>query len=405
MKKIGIVTPWFGMDIPGGAEAEIRGLALHLVQAGVELEIMTTCVKEFLSDWSVDYHKEGLTKEGGIAVRRFRVRKRDTAGFDAVNLKLMQGQIPLTDEEEETYVREMINSPRLYAYMKEHVEEYGVFVFIPYMFGTTYYGMQVCPEKSVLIPCLHDESYIYLNVFKKLFSRIAGMIFHAKPEYELAEKVYDLSRVNTAVLGEGADTELVYEAGRFREKYHIFDEFILYAGRKDAGKNVHILLQYFEEYKKRNDSSLKLVLIGGGRIEIPEAVHDEVYDLGFVPVQDKYDAYGAAMMLCQPSANESFSLVMMESWLCNRPVLVNAECEVTKNFVLEANGGLFFADYFEFEGALNYAVKQTETTDLMGKSGREYVMSHFSWDVIVEKYMGFLKDHFETGDVKFTIGS
>ena len=51
-KKIGIVTPWFGMEIPGGAEAEIRGLALHLAQAGVKLEILTTCVKEFLSDWS-----------------------------------------------------------------------------------------------------------------------------------------------------------------------------------------------------------------------------------------------------------------------------------------------------------------------------------------------------------------
>ena len=62
MKKIGIVTPWFGMDIPGGAEAETRGLALHLVQAGVELEILTTCVKEFSSDWNVNFHKEGDRK-------------------------------------------------------------------------------------------------------------------------------------------------------------------------------------------------------------------------------------------------------------------------------------------------------------------------------------------------------
>lgn len=201
--KIGIVTPWFGMDIPGGAEAEIRGLALHLVQAGVELEVLTTCVKEFLSDWSVDYHKEGLTEEQGIPVRRFRVRKRDTAAFDQVNRKLMEGRLPLTKEEEETYVREMVNSPRLYAYMEEHKEEYAVFVFIPYMFGTTYYGMLVCPEKSVLIPCLHDESYIYLDVFKQLFPKIAGMIFLSKPEYELAGRVYDLSRVRTQVWGLG----------------------------------------------------------------------------------------------------------------------------------------------------------------------------------------------------------
>ena len=231
-KKIGIVTPWFGMEIPGGAEAEIRGLALHLAQAGVKLEILTTCVKEFLSDWSVNYHKEGLTKEQGIPVRRFRVRKRDTAQFDQVNRKLMTGQMPLTKEEEETYVREMINSPGLYSYMEEHKEEYTVFVFIPYMFGTTYYGMQVCPEKSVLIPCLHDESYIYLEVFQELFPKIAGMVFLSKPEYELADQVYDLGNVNTEVLGAGVNTDISFDAKRFREKYQIFDNFLLYAGRK-----------------------------------------------------------------------------------------------------------------------------------------------------------------------------
>lgn len=391
-KKIGIVTPWFGMDIPGGAEAEIRGLALHLLWAGVELEVLTTCVKEFLSDWSVDYHKEGLTEEQGIPVRRFRVRKRDTAAFDQVNRKLMTGQMPLTKEEEETYVREMVNSPRMYAYMEEHKEEYAVFVFIPYMFGTTYYGMQVCPEKSVLIPCLHDESYIYLEVFKELFPKIAGMVFLAQPEYELAAKTYDLSSVKTEVLGAGVNTEISYHAKRFREKYQMFDEYLLYAGRKDEGKNVHTLLRYFAEYKKRNAGSLKLVLIGGGSIEIPQDVKEEVYDLGFVPVQDKYDAYGAAMMLCQPSANESFSIVIMESWLCGRPVLVNSECAVTKHFVKEANGGLYFGDYFEFEGVLNYVKQHSEELKQMGNYGRKFVKSNFSWEIITDKYAGYFRE-------------
>ena len=45
------------------------------------------------------------------------MRKRDTAAFDTVNYKLMN-RIPLTAEEEETYVREMVNSPALYHYLK-----------------------------------------------------------------------------------------------------------------------------------------------------------------------------------------------------------------------------------------------------------------------------------------------
>lgn len=44
MKKLGFVIPWFGEKIPGGAEAELRGLTRHLAESGIELEILTTCV-------------------------------------------------------------------------------------------------------------------------------------------------------------------------------------------------------------------------------------------------------------------------------------------------------------------------------------------------------------------------
>lgn len=383
--KIGFVTPWFGWDIPGGAEAELRGLLLHIKEK-IEVEVLTTCVEKFSSDWNVNYQKPGKTKENGIVIRRFPVRQRDVSAFDAVNYKLMNNIMPLSANEEETYIREMINSPKLYSYIRKNKDEYSLFVFIPYMFGTTFYGISECPEKAVLIPCFHDESYAYMNIFKNLYKNIAGMIFHAQPELVLAEKIFDLTNVKTQVLGEGVYTDLQGDAKRFRDNYNINDDFILYAGRKDAGKNVDVLLQYFEEYKRRNKSAMKLVLIGGGCIEIPETCKSDIIDLGFVPVQDKYDAYAAAMVLCQPSTHESFSLVIMESWLSYRPVMVHEECAVTKNFAIESNGGLYFKNYFEFEGCLNYLLQNKDIADCMGNNGRNYVMENFAWDVVVDKY-------------------
>ena len=155
-------------------------------------------------------------------------------------------------------------------------------------------------------------------------------------------------------MGIGMDTEITGNAERFRNKYKIDMPFMLYAGRKDSGKNVDMLLRYFEQYTKRNDTELQLVLIGGGTVRVPQNIKDRVHDLGFVETQDKYDAYAAAEFLCQPSKNESFSLVIMESWLCGRPVLVHGDCAVTKNFVQESNGGLYFNNYFEFEGCMDY---------------------------------------------------
>lgn len=390
MKKIAFVIPWYAEKIPGGAEMETREVTKHLREAGMNVEILTTCVKEFVSDWGVNYYPEGTETILGVPVRRFKVKKRDAKAFDEVNIKLMNG-ILISDEEEQVFINEMVNSPALYKYISEHKDEYTAFVYIPYMFGTTYFGIKACPEKAVMIPCFHDEAYVYMKIFRELYSQAAGMIFNARPELELTERVYDTENVEKIVMGIGMDVDLKTDPAAFRKKFGINEPFIIYAGRKDMGKNVHTLLKYFGEYKKRNPSDLKLVLIGGGEIDIPESAERDVIDLGFVDIQDKYDACGAAEFLCQPSKNESFSLVIMESWLCGRPVLVHEHCEVTKNFVRESSGGLYFGDYFEFEGCLDYFLNNKDISAAMGLNGRQYVLRNFDWNIIIDRYREFFE--------------
>lgn len=388
MKKIGFVIPWYGEDISGGAEAALRDTTNHLFEAGVDLEILSTCVKEFHSDWNENYYKEGVTTNSkGIPVRRFKVRKRNATAFDNVNIKLMQDNARISIDEEDIFLREMINSPGLYEYIRNNKDDYQAFVFIPYMFGTTYYGAKECLEKAVLMPCFHEESYTYMKRFVETYSNVAGMLFNSYAEEELTRRIYDLSTVNAVTTGLGMDTAIEYNPDRFREKYNIDGKFILYAGRKDVGKNIYTLIYNFQEYLHRNKNrTLKLVLLGGGDVNIPKEIKDNVIDLGFVDIQDKYDAYSAAELLCQPSKHESFSYVIMESWLCERPVLVHDECSVTKSFVQKSNGGLYFSDYFEFEGAINYILDNPKISKKMAINGKEFVKENFDWEVMINKY-------------------
>ena len=383
MKKIGFVSPWYGKESRGGAETELRELAQHLNAAGMKLEVLTTCCRSFKDDWSVNHFKPGLRSEEGIPVRRFPVRKRDTAAFDAVNAKLIHGQ-QVSKAEEEIFCREMINSPQMYDYISEHKDDYEVFVFIPYMFGTTFYGCQACMEKAVLIPCLHDESYAYMQCFREVYSKVRGMVFNADPERKLAERLYGVKGDSFVTFGIGMDTDWSFDAKRFRRKYKIDSPFMLYAGRKEAGKKVDMLVQYFAEYKKKHDDDLKLVMIGGGQIDIPD--RRNTVDLGFVDAQDKYDACAAATLFCNPSQMESFSLVIMESWLAGRPVLVNGKCAVTRDFAVQSNGGLYFENYPEFEKCIEYMLSHRDVSDQMGENGGAYVRDHFSWEVIIERY-------------------
>lgn len=391
MKKVGFVIPWFAKNIPGGAEADLRGLTAHLHEAGFPLEILTTRVREFTADWNEDYYPEGIEMIDGIPVRRFNVRKRDTALFDSVNIHLMHGE-RLSLEDQKIFCEEMVNSPDLYDYIREHADEYSSFVYIPYMFGTTYYGILACPEKAVMIPCFHDEAYVYMDVFKECFSKVKGMIFHAKAEQDLANELYDIDNVKQLLLGGGIETDWETHPEDFRNKYNIHEPFILYAGRKDEGKQVHVLLKHFDQYKRENPSDLKLVLLGGGQIAIPEGVAGDVIDLGFVDIQDKYDAYGAAELLCNPSGLESFSIVIMESWMAGRPVLVNRNCAVTNNFAHESEGGFVFDDYKTFAAGVTELISDKELAAKMGAKGKEYVQNHFTWDVIVKNVTAFLED-------------
>ena len=396
LKTIGFVIPWYGDTIPGGAEADLRDLAKHMAARGIDLEILTTCVKEFTADWNKNYHKPGVTEEGGLRVRRFSVTKGDRGVFGMVNYRLMLGQYRISLKDEDTFLREMVNSNELYEYIREHKDEYSVFAFIPYMFGTTYNGIKECLEKAVLIPCFHNEPYTYFRRFREVYSNVRGMVFHAKPEYELTQTIYDLTDVKCRVLGGGMDTSISGDPERFRERYGIKDNFILYAGRKDVGKNIYTLIDYFREYRLRRAEStgkdLKLVLLGGGYVDIPKDAKDDIIDLGFVPIQDKFDAYSAAELTCQPSKNESFSIVIMESWLCGRPVIVCEECAVTTNFARESNGGLWFKDYYDFEAAVDFIMTNTEEANIMAENGKKYVKEHFDWDVVVDGYLKLFEE-------------
>lgn len=388
MKKIGFVIPWYAENISGGAETALRGLVHHLQDAGVELEVLTTCVKDFRSKWDKNYYQAGLESCAGIPVRRFAVGRRNVARFDAVNIKLMAGQ-RVTAAEEKCFIEEMLNCPGLYAYLREHQEEYSFFVFTPYMFSPIYYGVQACYEKAVMIPCLHDEAYAYMEIFKRAFSKVRGMIFLSRPEQALAKRLYGVDGEAFQSLGTGLDVSFTGDAERFRKKYAIDAPFVLYAGRKDNGKMVDQLARYFAFYKERNPSPLRLVLIGPGRLDFRAR---DVIDLGFVPAQDKYDAYAAATVFCNPSHFESFSIVIMESWLSGVPVLVNGACAVTRDFVIQAQGGLYYTSYAEFECGLKYLLAHPDTARQMGENGGAFVREHFAWDVVVDKYIRYFQN-------------
>jgi glycosyltransferase involved in cell wall biosynthesis len=150
-------------------------------------------------------------------------------------------------------------------------------------------------------------------------------------------------------------------------------------------KNVLHLISSFLAYRRtRPDQNLKLVLAGSGPIAVPK--HPDLLPLGFLSLADLHDAYAAATLLCQPSLLESFSIVLMESWLAGTPALVHGHCAATRYHVQQSGGGLYFTSTAEFTAALDWLLTHPRERQRMGRQGQVYVRRKFTWPTVIDRF-------------------
>jgi glycosyltransferase involved in cell wall biosynthesis len=388
---IALVIPWYGLEAAGGAEIHARRLAENLHAAGLDIEVLTTVGRDAFAPRGKAFHSAGLSYVNSVPVRRFPLRQPNTPTFFQQHPELLTG-LPAFPEHEWALFDELhVESDALYAYIWEHRHE-AFFVWMPYPYATTFWGTFLAPERSFLIPCLHDEPYARYSTYSWVFGRVQRVLFNSEAERDLAVRLYDLPAERTAVLWEGVDMDRQGDAARFRAQYRLRDPFLLYVGRRDAGKRTPWLIHAFCEYKLRRGGNLKLALAGPQPIAIPEAFADEVVDLGYLPDSDKHDACAAATLFVQPSAVESFSIVLMEAWLQGTAALVNGSCEVMRRHALQSGGALFYEGYHEFEAALDYLRARPALRREMGRRGQSYVRANYRWEDVVERFVAAVYD-------------
>ena len=228
--------------------------------------------------------------------------------------------------------------------------------------------MPLVPGRAVLIPCLHDEPFAHLGIVRDAFHACRGFIFNSPPEAALADKLYGIGDRPAGVVGLGFDPAPPADPDAFRRRHGLEGPLLVYLGRKETGKNVPLLIQYALRYRAVRRADLTLVLAGDGPVTAPPGTAGSGTWATSTPPR-KAAAYAAATVVCQPSVNESFSIVLMEAWLAGTPVLVHARCPVTTHHVFQAGGGLAFEDFYEFAEALDLLLEDRERRRPAGPPG------------------------------------
>jgi glycosyltransferase involved in cell wall biosynthesis len=369
------VVPRFGNTTVGGAERLVGELATRATPDGWTSELATTCAVNHYT-WE-NVLEPGSQLEDGVLVHRFEVGPRNGLRYEELHPAILSGEAGYDDELE--WLANSVWAPGLQDFLSDHADEYDLALFAPYFFGTTVWGAQIAPERSALVPCLHDEPYARLTTIRRLLESVRGCVFNSHAEERLARRISSVREAG--VVGMGFDPPAGPPASSFAAPRGL-GNYVLYAGRIEEGKRVDVAVEYALRHAQERDDAPRLVLIGSGAYELPEEADGIAINAGLLDEEERRAAYAEALALVNPSHMESFSIVLMEAWLEGTPALVATGSDVLREHAEHSGGGLAFHSYESYRDAVDGLLDDTARRRDLGERGRSYVQENYSWPSI-----------------------
>ncbi|MSQ93143.1 MAG: glycosyltransferase [Gemmataceae bacterium] len=369
-RRIAVVSFRFGPEIVGGAETSLRTMARALRDAGHHVEVFTTCTTSE-SHWKNDASPSDVTLDG-LRVHRFPIDTHDSAAHgDAFRIILeADGHVPA--DTEERYLRLSIHSSALVAALRRRRNDFAAIITGPYLFGLTADIAAEFPEKTLLVPCFHDEPLGRLNVWPQLYGNVGGILYHSAEEQAFAQARLGVNHPNSREIGTWLPpASLAAPPARLNAR-----PYVVYCGRYSEQKNLPLLLEWAQRYQAENPDRVDFVFMGQGNFKLPEATW--LRDLGRVDEATKHAVLAGATALVQLSTQESLSLVVLEAWAQGTPVIVHRDCPVLAGQVARAQGGITVANFDSFTNAVNQLSGDESVRNAYGTKGRAHVDTNYA---------------------------
>ena len=414
--KVAFIVQRYGAEILGGSEYHCRLVAERLSRQH-DVEVLTTCAREYTT-WDNAY-PEGTDRVRGVTVRRFpNSQTRDLESFNEYSDWIFNNAH--SDEDERNWLKQQGPwCPALIEYLKREHTSYDALIFFTYLYAPTVLGLEVDPQRSILVPTAHDEPAIRLALYQRLFSLPTGIAYNTTMERGFLRSLFSIDAKVQEVVGCGVDLpphldlsahsvdedtpngdiaslasedddapdeepiSLDTRGAVFRRRHRLYDPFVLYGGRIDPGKGCEELIEYFSSYAEAHGDAT-LALMGVKLMPIPEEPF--IRFAGMLPEIERLEALQAATVVVVPSPHESLSLLALESFAVGTPILANARSDVLTDHCQRSNAGLYYASREEFVECLRLLMRTPDLRARMGRNGQDYVRTHYSWSAILDKY-------------------
>jgi len=388
--RLAVVVQRYGEEIRGGAELHALLVAEHLAKRH-RVEVVTTCARDYVR-WANEY-PAGIDVIHGVPVWRFPVaRTRDPHRFGRLQERVFHREHP--EAEARAWMDEQgPYTPAMLRWIEAWRDRFDYWICFSYRYWTTFHALQAVEGRGILVPTAEPDPTIEVPLFHPVIRSVRGIVYNSVEERRMILEHTGAEDVPGDVVGVGIIEPDEADPERFRRRTGIDRPFVLYIGRIDENKGCVQLFDFFLRTCRRLEDEGRepptLVLAGQAVLDVPD--HPNIRWLGTVDEQLKFDALAASTALMMPSFFESLSMVLLEAWALERPVLVNAHCDVLEGQVIRSRGGLFYADGDEFVEALDLLLADERLRRALGENGRAYFEDHYRWPVIEARYERLLR--------------
>ncbi|EKR74967.1 glycosyltransferase family 4 protein [Leptospira noguchii] len=428
LKKIAVVSPIFSDKVSGGSEKLIFQF-VELLASDFEITVLTTRSLDYIS-WKnsipiqsfqdgskqIRFEERSSSLGGKYKILQFTVEKqRNIDRFNRLSKKILE-KPSLQNKENVNYwlLEQGPYVPELIQFIEFKKSEYDIFFFVSYLYYPLVFGLPLVEEKSIVIPTFHDEAPAYLPIYKKVLTDRSSYSFNTPEELKVFQNIlgfkpniYSITGMNLnfdqwSGFKENSNPNVNFNVSENPKTLNLSNQtkssdsnipFLLYVGRVDQGKGFLEMVEWFLEWKKKSYFPHTLKIAGKIVSKISKKIleNQNVEFLGFVEENTKLNLIENCSCLINSSPLESFSIVLMEAWLKEKPVLVNARSDVLKGHCIRSNGGLFYSDRKSFFATLNFILDHPIESIEMGKNGKKYVEQNFNPKIVKEKLIRLIE--------------
>ncbi|MFW6386054.1 MAG: glycosyltransferase family 4 protein [Candidatus Hadarchaeota archaeon] len=214
--------------------------------------------------------------------------------------------------------------------------------------------------------------------------------------------LYDVPEKKIEVVSNGGELGRYNESvdpGKIKEGYdiHPLAPVILFVGRIEYQKGPDLFVKAIPDVLSHKPDAKFIVVGRGGMRDYIEdlvgklGVSDSVRILGYVSDHEYKEVLNAADIVCIPSRNEPFGLVLYEAWDAKKAVVATDVGGLSENIDNFENGIKVYTYPESIAWGINYIIDDPQGVKHLGERGKEK-LQNCTWPIQARRYESIYDD-------------